>query len=67
MAIIIDLAHMREVLGSRPGRVSRAHLGATRGEVVLFTGVRYERHETNLEDEPIDAATGQRRVQKKKN
>lgn len=44
MAIIIDLAQMREVLGSRPSRTTSECSGLPEGEVVLFTGVRYERY-----------------------
>ncbi|MBU2581293.1 MAG: hypothetical protein KJ622_06220 [Alphaproteobacteria bacterium] len=67
MAIIIDLAQKREVLERKPGRVSDPLSGAPHGEVVLFTGVRYERYETDFDDEPItEESSGHRRARKKK-
>ncbi|MEQ8823674.1 MAG: hypothetical protein RIC14_04800 [Filomicrobium sp.] len=44
MAEIIDFAHMREALGSRAVR-SGPGPHETTGEIVLFTGIQYERHE----------------------
>ncbi len=42
MATIIDFLEMREVLETTKPR--RQHTGNPEGEVVLFTGVRYERY-----------------------
>lgn len=68
MAIIIDFAHMREVLEARPGRTRTAYDGPPAGEVVLFTGVRYERYETDFAEEPkAEAAGGRHGIRKKKN
>ncbi|KUO68589.1 MAG: hypothetical protein APF80_02360 [Alphaproteobacteria bacterium BRH_c36] len=66
MAIIIDFTHMREVLESRPGSMTRAHDGPPEGEVVLFTGVRYERDETGFDDGADVASGSSRRTRKKK-
>ncbi len=46
MATIIDFAQMREVLGSRSDRSRCTEGDPPKGEVLLFTGVRYERCES---------------------
>ncbi|MBU1210336.1 MAG: hypothetical protein KJ587_03565 [Alphaproteobacteria bacterium] len=67
MAIIIDFAQMREVLESRPGSMTRTHHGPPEGKVVLFTGVRYERYETDSDDGDDEASSSSGRSRKKKN
>lgn len=46
MATIIDFVRMREVFAERPERIRSDGGDPPAGEVVLFTGVRYERYES---------------------
>ena len=66
MAIIIDFTQMREVLESRPGRMKPSHDGPPEGEVVLFTGVRYERYGAEfIEQSEAEVAGVDQRARKK--
>lgn len=68
MTNIIDFAQMREVLESRPGRMTRTHDGPPEGRVVLFTGVRYERYETDFHEiADVDSPNDRTTRKKKKN
>lgn len=50
MATIIDFAQMRKVLAERPGRSRRSNDGPPEGQVILFTGIRYERCDSGFDN-----------------
>jgi len=57
---------MRDVLEARHGRTKSVRDGPPEGEVVLFTGVRYERYETEYVEETAAEPVSARATASKK-